>query len=137
MPKTKKPSHIERVPVRGNALTLRQLHKRLGEIIAEHEARGWGVRNDQLVVMEVRQERTPKGRYRPSLYLPVLGACSGTVSIGDPLDDGNVNCTTLRMGRSTEDCKARMPHPENHGRTDLMDSDAERREQRKKRANND
>jgi hypothetical protein len=57
-------------------LTLRELHARLGEIIAEHDKRGWSERNDAPVYARVEQPKTPSGRLRPDHFIPIHFGCS-------------------------------------------------------------
>lgn len=61
-------------------MTLKQLHQRLGEIIAEHDARGWSDRNDQRVVVKIAGQ-TPKGRIR-NRYFVLNYARTGSVGFG-------------------------------------------------------
>lgn len=62
-------------------MTLRELHARLGAIIAEHEARGWAERNDQTVILSVRR-KTTTGRLK-SNHFPIKYAAAGSFSVGD------------------------------------------------------
>lgn len=60
----------KRDPEFHDALTLRGLHERLGQIIAENERR-WPERNDLPVVVKVDQADTDGGRRRDCAYLPI------------------------------------------------------------------
>ena len=54
------------------AITVRELHARLTELMERQPERA-----DQRVVYTVQQDRTPSGRLRPDVYLPVRFACRG------------------------------------------------------------
>jgi hypothetical protein len=61
-------------------MTLKELHKRLGVIIFENEARGWSDRNDQTVIIEITPPSSRK-RSRRSRYLKLQYASSATMGI--------------------------------------------------------
>ena len=68
-------------------MTLKEMHKRLGDIIAEHEARGWGDRNDQPVVVRVQN---PKYKRRHEMYIGITRVASGTLSAHDVFDGAHM-----------------------------------------------
>lgn len=78
-------------------MTLRELHARLGEIIAENEQRGWGERNDSPMYVCVQQEKTPTGRLRRDKFIPIHFACSAWVGLRD--GEKLINCVALEANR--------------------------------------
>lgn len=83
-------------------LTLRELHARLGEIIAEHDKRGWSERNDAPMYMRIEQPKTPTGRLRPDVFVPVHFGCSTLTGFNlAPSDESTrVNAITLLAART-------------------------------------
>lgn len=68
-------------PVTDEGLSLKDLHKRLGQIIEQNEDRGWGSRND-LPLLVCLSSRTPSGRLRGSRYFPITYAQSSMLGFG-------------------------------------------------------
>lgn len=77
-------------------LSLRELHERLGKIIAENDARGWSERNDQPVYVRVGQPKTPTGRPRREKKFPIHGADFGQEGVGRTAEKKTVWATCLR-----------------------------------------
>jgi hypothetical protein len=63
-------------------MTLKQLHQRLGEIIAEHERKGWGERNDQPVIV-FAQNPSRKRRHDIRIQLDRIASGSYGVHLND------------------------------------------------------
>jgi hypothetical protein len=60
-------------------VNLIKLRDRLNDIIAENERRGRGERNTLPVYVEIKQPRTPKGRLRESVYVPLESHVRGSM----------------------------------------------------------
>lgn len=78
-------------------LTLRELHARLGEIIANNEKR-FPERNDAPVYVRVEQPKTPKGRLRSDVFIPIHFG-SDILTRFDSDESGHVNAMCLLASR--------------------------------------
>ena len=61
-------------------MTLKEMHRRLGEIIEDHNRCGWSERNDQQVI--VRAQR-PDRKRRCYMVIGIDYACGGSLNLGD------------------------------------------------------
>lgn len=62
-------------------MTLLELQKRVNDLVAENESRGWPERNSLRLAVEVRRN-TPSGRSGKSAYYPCeyLSSCAHTLT---------------------------------------------------------
>lgn len=80
-------------------MTLRELHARLGEMISENEKSGWPERNDSPMYVRIEQPKTPTGRLRPDVFVPIHFGCSNLTSF-HLTPDNRVDSITLFASRT-------------------------------------
>lgn len=101
-------------------MTLKQLHRRLGEIIAMHDARGWSERNDQKVIVRLVRV-TPSGRLKNRWFL-LNNAYDGSLGFGgseryievDANEKDEVGRKQTQPERKSQ--MAQVPKKSNHSR---------------------
>jgi hypothetical protein len=79
----------------GGIMTLKEMHKRLGDIIESHAANGWSERNDQPVIVVVQN---PKYKRDHDMHIGIERVAFGSYGINVTSNDPDITWVTEAKG---------------------------------------